>query len=82
MVALLSLVVALVIARCADRLRTVLAVQIPAFALGAAALIGTSPNHGSSYATGVLLAVALIPLTVLMLALGRRWRSRGVATIA
>ena len=82
MIALLSLVVAIVLARCAQQLRTVVSVQLPAFAVGCAALIGTAPAHGSSYTTGVLLSVALAPLTVLMVAAGRRWRAHATARVA
>jgi hypothetical protein len=79
-IALLSLVVAVIIARCAQQFRTVVAVQVPAFLVGCAALIGTAPNHGSTYTTGILLSLALAPLTVLLVAAGRRWRTHSTAT--
>jgi hypothetical protein len=81
MIAVVSLIVGLFIARYLGSLRTVVLVQFGLYLLGAAALIVTAPSHGSTRSQGVLLSVALAPLTALVVLLGRMWRTRSVATV-
>ena len=81
MIAVVSLVVGLFIARYMESLRTVVLVQFALYLLGAAALIVTAPSHGSTRLQGLLLSVALAPLTALVVFLGRMWRTRAVATV-
>lgn len=81
MIALLSLVVAVPLARFVSALRTVVLVQSGLCVLAGAVLVGTAPNHGSTRTTGFVLALVLIPLTVVAIAVGRAWRTRATRTL-
>lgn len=81
MLALLSLVVAVPLARFVSSLRTVVLVQGGLCLLAGIVLVGTAPDHGSTRTTGFLLALLLVPLTVLAVAAGRAWRSRSTRTL-
>lgn len=81
MVAIASLVIGLFLARYVSGLRTVGLVQAVLFAVACVVLVTTAPHHGSTHSGGLLLCAALIPLTVLALALGRIWRNRSVDSI-
>jgi predicted MFS family arabinose efflux permease len=80
MLALLSLVVAVPLARFISSLRTVVLVQAGLCVVAGAVLVGTAPDHGSSRTTGFLLALLLVPLTALAVAAGRAWRTRAGRT--
>lgn len=56
--------------------RAAVAVQVAFYALAAAALIATAPDHGSSYGGGVLLSLVLAPLSAFTYAIGWRLRRR------
>jgi len=82
MLALVSLVVAVLLARYVAALRTVIAIQFVLYALAVAVLIGTAPNYNSTRTTGLVLGLVLAPLTVLAVAVGRVWRGRSPAALA
>lgn len=81
MLALLSLVVAVPLARFVSALRTVVLVQSGLCVLAGAVLVGTAPDHGSSRTTGLVLALVLVPLTAVAVAVGRAWRGRATRTL-
>jgi len=81
MIALLSLVVAVPLARFIAALRTVVLVQAGLCVFAGVVLVGTAPDHGSTRTTGFLLALLLVPLTVVAVAAGRAWRSRSTRAL-
>ena len=82
MVAIASLIVGLFLARFLTSLKTVVLTQGGLFVLASAVTVATSPNYGASHAQGLELSAALAPLTVLVVLLGRYWRTRAGATSA
>jgi hypothetical protein len=80
MLALLTLVIAVPLARFVSSLRTVVLVQAGLCVVAGAVLVATAPDHGSSRTTGFLLALLLVPLTALAVAAGRTWRTRATRT--
>ncbi|MDX6287176.1 MAG: hypothetical protein QOG53_2661 [Frankiales bacterium] len=80
MAALLPLIGGLLLARFAARRAMVVGVEVVLFAVAAAVLIATAPDHDSSYRTGVILSVVLAPLCALAVVLGSLWRQRSVAS--
>ncbi len=81
MLALVTLVVAVPLARFVSSLRTVLMVQLALFLLAGAVLVATAPDYGSSSTTGFLLALVLAPVTALAIVIGRAWRARSTHQI-
>lgn len=81
-VAVLSLIVGLFLARYLASLKTVVFAQTGLFVMASVVLVASSPNHGASHAQGLALSAALIPLTPLVVLLGRLWRTRSGATAA
>lgn len=79
MVALLSLVAAVLLGRYVRDLKTAGTAQALLYLLSSVVLVVTAPAHGSTRTTGLLLAVVLAPLTVLALFVGRVWRGRSNA---
>ena len=80
MVAVASLIVGLFLARFLTSLKTVVLTQAALLVLASAVTVATSPNYGASQAQGLELSAALVPLTVLVVLLGRFWRTRAGAT--
>lgn len=80
MAALLPLIGGVLLARFATRRATVIAVEILLYALAAAVLIATAPNHGHSYTSGVILSAVLAPLCALAVVLGSLWRNRSATS--
>ena len=80
LLAFVSLVVGLLLAPFVARLTASVAVQLALSVVASAFLLIPAPDHGSSYATGLVLSAALAPVTALVVVLGRIWRSR--ATVA
>lgn len=76
MVAIVSLVVGLFLARYVSSLKSVVLYQAALYVLASVVLVTTAPNHGSTHAIGLLLSVVLAPLTALVVLLGRIWRNR------
>jgi peptidoglycan/LPS O-acetylase OafA/YrhL len=74
MAALFPLVGGVLLARFAGRRGTVVALEILLYAVAAAVLIASAPDHGHSYGAGVVLAAVLAPLCVLAVVLGSLWR--------
>ena len=81
MSALLPLLGGLLLARFVAQRRIVVLVEVIFFALAAAMLIATAPDHGHDYAAGVLLSAVLAPLCVLTVVLGSVWRSKSAAVL-
>ncbi|MGF7235136.1 MAG: hypothetical protein ACQSGP_09275 [Frankia sp.] len=75
MSAILPLLGGLLLGRFAP-VRPAIAVQIAFYAVAAAALIATAPNHGSGYAGGVILSLVLAPLSAVAYFIGWSWRRR------
>lgn len=82
MVAIVSLVVGLLLARYVASLRTVIAVQGALYVVASTVLVITAPDHGSSHGTGFALSGALAPVTALVVVLGRIWRNHTTHAIA
>jgi ribose/xylose/arabinose/galactoside ABC-type transport system permease subunit len=80
MFALLPLVGGILLARFLGSRSTVVGVEIAFFAIAAAVLIATAPDHGHGYGAGVLLSVVLAPLCALAVVLGTVWRNRSART--
>jgi hypothetical protein len=78
MFALLPLIGGLLLARFVASRRTVVGLELILFALAAAVLINTAPDHGHSYGAGGVLSVVLAPLCVLTVVIGTLWRNRSV----
>jgi len=76
MLALVSLVVAVLLARYVAAIRTVIAVQLVLYALAVVVLLATAPDHDSTRTTGLVLGLVLAPVTALAVAVGRVWRGR------
>lgn len=76
MFALLPLIGGLLLARFVADRRTVVGIEVLFFAIAAAVLIATAPNHGADYGTGVLLSAVLAPLCALVIVVGTIWRNR------
>jgi peptidoglycan/LPS O-acetylase OafA/YrhL len=76
MAALLPLIGGVLIARFAGSRSTVIASEVVLYAIAAAVLIATAPDHGHSYGSGVILSLVLAPLCVLAVVLGSLWRNR------
>jgi hypothetical protein len=76
MSALLPLLGGLLLARFIAQRGIVVGVELVFFAIAAAILIATAPDHGHGYAAGVVLSAVLAPLCVLAVVLGFVWRSR------
>jgi predicted tellurium resistance membrane protein TerC len=81
MLALLSLLVAVPLARFVSSLRMVVIVQAAICVLAGIVLVATAPDHDSSRTTGFLLALVLVPVTALAVAIGRVWRTRSTRTL-
>jgi membrane protein DedA with SNARE-associated domain len=81
MLALLSLVIAVPLARFVASLRTVVLAQAGTCALAGVVLVVTAPDHGSSRTTGFVLALVLVPVTALAVTIGRLWRTRSTRTL-
>lgn len=76
MIAVLPLIGGVLLSRFANRRATAIGVEILLFALAAAVLIATAPDHGRGYGAGVLLSAVLAPLCALAMLLGTLWRGR------
>jgi hypothetical protein len=76
MIAVLPLLAGLLLARFLARRATVVSLESLLFALAAAVLIATAPNHDHGYAGGVILSAVLAPLCALTVLLGTIWRNR------
>jgi hypothetical protein len=76
MAALLPLIGGVLLARFVASRSTVIGVEAGLYALAAAVLIATAPDHGHGYASGVILSLVLAPLCVLAVVLGSLWRNR------
>ncbi|MDT3440287.1 MULTISPECIES: hypothetical protein [unclassified Pseudofrankia] len=79
MTAILPLLGGLLLGRFAA-IRVAVGIQIALYAVAAASLILTAPDHGGSYTDGVLLSLVLAPLSALTFFLGRLWRKRAQRT--
>jgi len=75
MTAILPLLGGLLLGRFAPA-RVAIALQVVFYALAAAALIATAPDHGGSHTDGVLLSLVLAPLSALTYFIGWLWRRR------
>lgn len=82
MSALIPLIGGVFLARFAPRRSIVVGVEILLFALAAAVLIDTAPDHGHSHGSGVILSAVLAPLCALAVVLGSLWRNRSVGVQA
>lgn len=82
MVALVSLIAGVFLARYVASVKTVILGQVVLYLLAGAVLVVTSPAHGSTHAQGLVLSVVLAPLTALVVVLGRIWRSRSTAAVS
>jgi hypothetical protein len=76
MAALLPLIGGVLLARFATSRTTVIAAELLLYAVAAAVLIATAPDHGHSYGSGVILSLVLAPLCALAVVLGSLWRNR------
>jgi drug/metabolite transporter (DMT)-like permease len=81
MLALLTLVIAVPLARFVSSLRTVIVIQAGLCVLAGILLVVTAPDHDSTRTTGFLLALVLVPVTALAVAVGRAWRTRSVRSV-
>lgn len=79
MAALVPLIGGILLARFAARRTLVIGVELVLFALAAAVLIATAPDHGHSYGSGVVLTIVLAPLCAMAVVLGSMWRARTTA---
>jgi hypothetical protein len=79
MSALLPLLGGLLLARFIAQRGIVVGVELVFFAVAAAVLIATAPDHGHGHGSGVLLSAVLAPLCVLAVVLGFVWRNRSVS---
>ncbi|WP_163550592.1 hypothetical protein [Candidatus Frankia nodulisporulans] len=73
MSAILPLLGGLLLGRFATT-RLAVGIQVALYAVAAAALIATAPDHGGSHTDGVLLSLVLAPLSALTFFIGWRWR--------
>jgi hypothetical protein len=56
--------------------RVAVTTQCVFFAIAAAVLVATAPDHGASHLDGLWLSLVLAPLSALTVFLGRIWRRR------
>lgn len=82
MLALVSLIAGVLLARYVASMKTVVLGQVVLFLLAGAVLIVTAPAHGSTHAQGLVLSIVLAPLTVLVVLMGRIWRSRSTTAVS
>jgi hypothetical protein len=84
MLAALPLIGGLLLGRFVGNVRIAIALQIAFYAIAAAALIATAPDHGASHGEGVALALVLAPVAAATLFLGTVWQRRagGRAVVA
>ena len=75
MIAIIPLIAGVALGITAPR-RTAVIAQVVLYLLAVAVLVGTAPQHDSSYAGGALLGLALLPLAALSLGAGLLIRSR------
>jgi hypothetical protein len=76
MLAILPLIGGLLLGRFVHNMRVAAAIQAAFYAIAAAVLISTAPDHGSTHAKGVVFALVLAPVSVATLYLGTMWRHR------
>ncbi|MDX6300268.1 MAG: hypothetical protein QOF53_1482 [Nocardioidaceae bacterium] len=76
MIALLPLLGGVLLARLIAQRGIVIGIELALYALAAAVLITTAPNHNHSHGAGVLMSAALAALCVLAVVLGSLWRGR------
>jgi len=81
MSAVLPLLGGLLVGRFVANLRIAIAVQLALFAVAAALLIATAPDHGSSHGQGVLFALVLAPVSVATFYLGTVWQHRAATNL-
>jgi hypothetical protein len=75
-IALVPLIAGLLLARYIAQRGVVIGIEVALFALAAAVLIATAPDHDHSRGAGVLMSVALAALCALVVVLGSVWRTR------
>lgn len=76
MAALLPLLGGILLARFQGRRHLVIGIEVALYALAAAVLVATAPDHNASYAKGAVLSAVLAPLCALAVVLGLVWRRR------
>jgi hypothetical protein len=76
MLAVLPLIGGLLLGRFVGNLRIAVAVQVAFYAIAAAVIIATAPDHGASHGKGVVLALVLAPVSAATLFLGIAWQRR------
>lgn len=76
MAALLPLIGGVLLARFAANRTTVIAAELALYALAAAVLVASAPDHHHSYGAGVILSLVLAPLSVLAVVIGTVLRGR------
>jgi drug/metabolite transporter (DMT)-like permease len=76
MLAVLPLIGGLLLGRFVNDLRFAAAIQAAFYAVAAAVLISTAPDHSSTHAKGAVLALVLAPVAAATLYLGRIWQQR------
>ena len=81
MSAVLPLLGGLLVGRFVTNLRIGIAAQLALFAIAAAALIATAPDHGASHGQGVLFALVLAPVSVATFYLGTVWQHRAATNL-
>ncbi|MEO8696423.1 MAG: hypothetical protein ABI658_23115 [Acidimicrobiales bacterium] len=79
MSAVLPLIGGLLLGRFVKDLRVAAAIQVAFYAIAAALLISSAPDHGASHTQGAVLALVLAPVSVATLYLGTMWRHRSSA---
>jgi len=76
MLAVLPIIGGLLLGRFVANIRIAIALQLAFYALAAAVIIATAPDHGSSHGKGVVFALVLAPVSAAMLFLGTLWQRR------
>jgi hypothetical protein len=74
MIAIIPLITGVALGLTAPR-RTAIIAQVVFYAIAAAVLVATAPQHDATRAQGALLALVLLPLAALSLGAGLRIRS-------